>query len=159
VVNGETMRSEVVDNAHVLLDFGDAVYGSVTTGFSMQKYRGPAIEIYGSEGTIQMMGDDWAPEGYELWRNEVGHWEIHAETDPHWEWTEGLRHLVDCIREGREPIHKPEHARHALEIMLAAEAAGRDGRTRELTTTFPPLELPAPEGELHESHDPRVERV
>jgi predicted dehydrogenase len=159
VVDGETIRSEVVDNAHVLLDFGDAVYGSVTTGFSMQKYRGPAIEIYGSEGTIQMMGDDWAPEGYELWRNDVGHWEIHAETDPHWQWTEGLRHLVDCIREGREPIHKPEHAYHALEIMLAAEAAGRDGRTRELTTTFPPLELPSPDGELHESHDPRVERV
>ena len=159
VVDGETVQSEVVDNAHVLLDFGDAVYGSVTTGFSMQKYRGPAIEIYGSEGTIQMMGDDWAPEGYELWRNDVGHWEIHAETDPHWQWTEGLRHFVECIREGRDPIHKPEHAFHALEIMLAAEAAGRDGRAREMTTTFAPLELPLPEGMGHESHDPRVERV
>ena len=75
-----------------------------------------------------MMGDDWAPEGYELWRNGHGAWEIHEETDPHWEWTAGLRHLVDCIRGGTEPIHKPEHAYHALEIMLAAEAAGRDGQ-------------------------------
>jgi hypothetical protein len=41
----------------------------------------------------------------------------------------------------------------------SSEAAGRDGRTRELTTTFPPLELPDAEGETHESHDPRVERV
>ena len=159
VVDGEPVQSEVVDNAHVLLDFGDAVFASVTTGFSMQKYRSPAIEIYGSDGTIQMLGDDWAPDGYELWRNSAGAWEVYDETDPHWEWTEGLRHVVDCIREGREPIHKPEHAYHALEIMLAAEAAGRDGRTRELTTTFPPLELPSLEGDVHESHDPRVERV
>ena len=159
VVDGETVRSEVVDNAHVLLDFGDAVYASVTTGFSMQKYRGPAIELYGSDGTIQMMGDDWAPEGFELWRNEAGHWEIHGETDTHWQWTEGLRHLVDCIREDRTPIHTPEHVYHALEIMLAAEAAGRDGQARELTTTFPPLELPVPEGIGHESHDARVDRV
>jgi predicted dehydrogenase len=159
VVDGETVRSEVVDNAHVLLDFGDAVYASVTTGFSMQKYRSPAIEIYGSEGTIQMLGDDWAPEGYELWRNAGGAWEVYDETDPHWEWTAGLRHLVECIATGRRPLHTPEHAYHALEIMLAAEAAGRDGRTRELTTTFPPLDLPGPAGEGHEAHDPRVERV
>ena len=96
----------------------------------MQRYRSPAIELYGSEGTIQLLGDDWAPEGWELWRNAEGAWRVFPESDPHWQWTEGLRHLVDCVEAGRPTITRPEHAYHALEIMLAAQAAGRDGVAR-----------------------------
>jgi predicted dehydrogenase len=84
-----------------------------------------------------MLGDDWAPEGYERWRNGHGAWEIVAETAPTWPWTDGLRHLVDCIESGREPVTRPEHAYHALEIMLAAQAAGADGRAREIRSGFP----------------------
>ena len=103
-------------------------------GFTMQKYRSPAIELYGSEGTIQLLGDDWAPEGWELWRNEEASWRLFPESDPHWQWTEGLRHLVDCVESGRPTVTRPEHAYHALEIMLAAQAAGprrRRPRDRE----------------------------
>ena len=80
----------------------------------MQKYRSPAIELYGSDGVLQLLGDDWAPEGYELWRNAPGSWELVPESDPGWQWTEGLRHLVDCIEQDREPVTRPEHAYHAL---------------------------------------------
>ena len=55
----------------MLLDFGDARFAVVTTGFTMQAYRSPCIELYGTEGVLQMLGDDWAPEGYELWRNDA----------------------------------------------------------------------------------------
>ena len=91
------MRVEAEDNAHVLIDFGEARFASVTTGFTMQRYRSPAIELYGADGVLQLLGDDWAPEGYELWRNAKGAWELFPESDPGWQWTEGLRHLVDCI--------------------------------------------------------------
>jgi predicted dehydrogenase len=158
MVNGRPVRSQVVDNAHVLIDFGGSVFAAVTTGFSMQRYRGPAIEVYGSEGTIQLMGDDWAPQGYELWRNVRGVWEVYDETDPGWQGTEGLRHLVDCIRTGQRPVHAPGHAYHVLEIMLAAEASSKDGRAREIHSTFPPLELPEA-GAAREEHDLRVDRV
>ena len=157
VVNGETMQVVAEDNAHVLIDFGDARMAVVTTGFTMQAYRSPAVELYGTHGTIQLLGDDWAPEGYELWRNDVGHWELHAETDPAWPWTDGLRHLVDCVETGAEPITKPAHAYHALEIMLAAQAAGRDGQARAIHSEFPAADL-ASLGEVadHERvHDPR----
>ena len=76
----------------------------------MQKYRSPAFELYGTLGTIQMLGDDWAPEGYELWQNCVGAWQTYYETDPHWQWTEGLKHLVECIRGGRKPEIRSDHA-------------------------------------------------
>ena len=84
-----------------------------------------------------MLGDDWAPEGYELWRNDARAWELHPETDPAWPWTDGLRHLVECIETGAEPVTRPEHAFHALEIMLAAQAAGADGRAREIRSDVP----------------------
>jgi predicted dehydrogenase len=136
-VNGRTIRVEADDNAQVLLDFGDARFAAVTTGFTMQKYRSPAIELYGSQGTIQLLGDDWAPEGWELWRNDEQSWRVFPESDPHWQWTEGLRHLVDCIETGRPTVTRPEHAYHALEIMLAAQAAGRDGVARAIESSFP----------------------
>jgi predicted dehydrogenase len=137
VVDGRTIQVDADDNAHVLLDFGAARFAVVTTGFTMQRYRSPAIEVYGDEGTIQLLGDDWAPEGWELWRNDEAAWRVHPESEPHWQWTDGLRHLVDCIETGRPTITRPEHAYHALEIMLAAQAAGRDGVARTVGSGFP----------------------
>jgi len=136
-VDGRTIEVAADDNAHVLLDFGEARFAAVTTGFTMQRYRSPAIELYGSEGTIQLLGDDWAPEGWELWRNDEACWRLFPESDPHWQWTEGLRHLVDCVETGRETITRPAHAYHALEVILAAQAAGRDGVAREIESDFP----------------------
>jgi predicted dehydrogenase len=157
-VNGRTVHVAADDNAHVLLDFGEARFAAVTTGFTMQKYRSPALELYGEEGTIQLLGDDWAPEGWELWRNEEGAWLVYPESDPHWQWTDGLRHLVDCVEAGRSTVTRPEHAYHALEIMLAAQASGRDGVARAIESDFPAVvydeEWVAAEAAHHE-HDRR----
>ena len=138
VVDGERMRVETEDNAHVLLDFGDSVFAVVTTGFTIQQYRCPAIEVYGSHGTIQMLGEDWDPNGYELWQNDIGAWQVFKETDPAWPWTDGLRHMVECIQQGVRPIITPEHAFHVLEIMLKAQEAGRDGQAKIIESTFTP---------------------
>jgi predicted dehydrogenase len=160
LVHGETVRVRAEDNAHVLLDFGDARFAVVTAGFTMQRYRSPCLELYGTHGVLQMLGDDWAPEGHELWRNDRAAWELHPETDPAWPWTDGLRHLVECVETGEAPVTRPEHAFHALEIMLAAQAAGADGRARAISSPFPAPELarlgpPPGAGASHRVHDPR----
>jgi predicted dehydrogenase len=157
LVDGEEVRVRAEDNAHVLIDFGDARFAVVTTGFTMQRYRSPAIELYGTHGVLQMLGDDWAPEGHELWRNDVGAWQLYEEPDPTWPWTFGLQHLVECIERGEEPVTRPEHAYHALEIMLAAQAAGADGVAREIRSDFPAPELHRlpPLGANERVHDPR----
>jgi predicted dehydrogenase len=136
IIQGKSIKVEVEDNAQILLDFGNAVLAVVTAGFTIQKYQSPALELYGTEGTIQMLGDDWAPEGYEIWQNSVGAWQKYYETDPHWQWTEGLKHLVDCIHSGERPSVTPEHACHVLEIMLAAQESGRTGVVQTLESTF-----------------------
>ncbi len=141
-VNGRPIKVETEDNFQILIDFGNACFAVVTTGFTIQKYRGPGLEFYGTEGTIQMMGTDWAPQGYELWQNSVGAWKVFGESDGNWRWTDGLRHLVECILEDKTPIITPEHAYHVMEIMIKAAEAGRDGRTREIESTFTPPTFP-----------------
>jgi predicted dehydrogenase len=138
VVDNQKMRIETEDSAHVLMEHDGGVLSVVSTGFTYQNYRCPAIEVYGSEGTIQMLGDDWDPNGYELWQNSVGAWQLYAEEDPDWPWTDGLRHLVECIQSGTRAIITPEHGFHVLEIMLKAMEAGRDGRAREIESSFTP---------------------
>jgi predicted dehydrogenase len=158
VVEGRPIAVEADDNAHVLLDFGDARYASVMTGFTIQKYRGPALEVYGTEGVLQMMGDDWAPEGLEQWRNEAGVWEIVPETDPGWPWTDGLRHLVDCVERDVAPVNRPEHAYHVLEVVLAAVRSSQEGRAVEIASDFPALDysaFPHDEDDERRVHDPR----
>jgi predicted dehydrogenase len=142
----------------VLLDFGQSRFASIATGFTMQKYRSPAIELYGTEGVLQLLGDDWAPEGFEQWQNARGAWEIHPETEPSWPWTIGLQHLVACAEAGRPTVHRPEHAYHALEVMLAAKRSAAEGRFVDIESTFPPLDyasLAAVQEDERRSHDPR----
>jgi predicted dehydrogenase len=156
---GEVVSVNAEDNAHIVLDFGEGRFASIATGFTMQKYRSPAVELYGAGGTLQMLGDDWAPEGFEQWSNERGSWELFGETDPHWPWTDGLRHLVECIETGAEPVTRPEHAFHALEVMLAAKQSAEEGRVVQVTSTFPELTYAttASAGDDRARHDPRSE--
>jgi predicted dehydrogenase len=140
VVDGEEIDVEVYDNYQILLDFGSAAFGVVTTGFIMQRYRSPALELYGSEGTIQMLGDDWAPEGYEMWTNDLGAWAVYEEIDPRWDWTGAMEHLVDVV--GGAPLMiQPAHAFHVLDIMLAADRAASTGMAQDLSSNFDPLPL------------------
>ena len=137
MAEGVEIEVQSDDNAQVLLDFGDSRFACITTGFTMQKYRSPAIELYGTEGVLQLLGDDWAPQGYERWTREREVWEINEESEPLWPWTSGLRHLVDCVAAGMRPVNQPEHALHGLEVMLAARTSAREGRYVSIESGFP----------------------
>jgi predicted dehydrogenase len=132
------LRPTLDDSFQVALDFGGGTLGVLTTGFTMAALRTPAFELFGSEGTIQMLGADWEPAGFEVWRNDVGAWEIVPESDPGWNYAAGLRHLVEHLADGASPVMSPELALHVLEVMVLAGEASRDGITRALTTGVPP---------------------
>lgn len=151
-INGKRVAVEAEDNAQVLLDFGNACFGVVTSGFTMQQYRNPALEIYGGAGTIQMLGDDWDPEGYEVWENTKGCWQVFKETTPDWPWADGLRHLVECAREGKAPRVTKEHAFHVLETILAAQQAAKEGQTLEIESRFELTRACADSGNAGEAH-------
>lgn len=137
VVDNRRIDVTVEDNVHVLMEFDGGCIASVATGFTMQKYRAPGIEIYGSEGTVQMIGEDWGPQGFELWRNDRACWEVH-EGGGGWRWTDGIRDLVQAIQGGREPVNKPEHAFHVLEVMAQSHESMRSGLAMAIASTFEP---------------------
>ena len=160
MAEGVEIEVQSDDNAQVLLDFGDSRFASITTGFTMQKYRSPAVELYGTEGVLQLLGDDWAPQGFERWTRERQVWELHDESEPMWPWTVGLRHLVECAAAGTKPVSRPEHALHCLEVILAAQASSREGRFVPIETDFPPPDyrnMPGDSADSHRrKHDPRT---
>lgn len=154
-VNGRSVRVEAEDTAQVSLEFQSGALGVVTCGFTMQQYRSPALEVYGTEGTIQMLGDDWDPDGYELFQNRAGCWQVFKETAPDWPWTDGLNHLVESVRNGTKPLVTPEHALHVLEIMALARQSAREGHAFNLESSFAPPNFAheaAPEA-THRQHD------
>ena len=156
VIEGELMEVQTDDNVHLCIEFAHNCYAVVTTGFTIQRYRTPAIEIYGSKGTIQMLGDDWDPDGYELWQNDVGAWKVFPESDPNWPWTDGINHLVHCIRNGVRPLHDPAHAYHVIEIIEKARLVGKTGMAQTIESSFSPPNLSGEktEGAAHLQHDP-----
>lgn len=135
VVDGAMTEVRVHNNAQILLDFGAGVYAAITTGFTIQEYRCPGIKLYGTAGTIQTIGEDWAPRGYELWQNSDGCWQVYDDRGI-WPWTDGLRDLIEAIHEDRPPMSNVEHAYHGLEIMIDAMAALSPRAARTATTTW-----------------------
>jgi hypothetical protein len=80
---------------------------------------------------------------------------LFKEAQPDWPWTDGLRHLIECIHAQTQPLVTPEHACHVLEVMLLAQSAGGDGRTHNLQSTFTPPNFEDADSNLaaHRVHD------
>jgi predicted dehydrogenase len=136
IIAGERITVEAEDNAQLILDFGNATLAVITSSFTIQRYRDATLELYGTTGTIRLQGDDWAPDGYELWQHSTGAWQRIAETNPTWNYLSGLRHLVECIHTGQRPIITPAHAYHVLEVLLKAQIAGRTGQAQSVESDF-----------------------
>lgn len=160
-INGRKVLVEAEDTAQITLTFQNGAIATIMSGFTMQQYRSPAIEVYGTEGTIQMLGDDWDPEGFELWENKAGCWRFFKETQPDWPWTAGLPHLVEALHRGERCDLHPAHPLHVLEIMLCAQESARARRAIDVTSRFIPVKARAVEtGEpAHLQHDRTREHV
>ncbi|MBI2775733.1 MAG: Gfo/Idh/MocA family oxidoreductase [Chloroflexi bacterium] len=137
------------DNNLLLVDFGDATFAVVDATFNVVASRSPRMEVFGLEGTLLVNREDVAAPPVEVYRLDaapgLGGWitpqayEIFpAPADRFAELARGvlIEHLADCIRDGVPPIASGRHARHVLEIMLAAQQSARDGRVIEIATTF-----------------------
>jgi predicted dehydrogenase len=146
-VKGKVIDVEVEDNNLVLLDFGNATFAVVDGTYCVQAAKGPRMEFYGSEGTLNV-NDRGAEAPLELYREDeklgVSGWlPVQAgQGGPGgrggggWSLASGVEHLADCIREGKRPVISAEHARHCLEIMLKALDAAHTGAAQELRTSF-----------------------
>ena len=103
------------------------------------RYRRPAIELYGTEGTANLLGDDWDPQGIELWREDAQTWTVREPDDATWLWTDGLREAVSALHGGRPPLAAPAIDVHVLDVIAAAGRAARDGTAVEVASRFEPF--------------------
>jgi predicted dehydrogenase len=137
------------DNNLVLLDFGESVFAVVDGTYNVVATRAPRMEVYGLEGSIVVKRGDEPGPPVEVYRLDA------APGTPGWvsPWTYNLfpvgsdrfaelqrgaliEHLADCLRDGRRPVASGHHARHVLEIMLAAERSAAEGRVVDVVSTF-----------------------
>ena len=151
---GLDIASPDPDVSHVVLRHDSGALSSIVSSQAIQRYRRPGLELYGDEGTANLLGDDWDPRGYEIWRNATGSWEESEPIDGTWLWADGLRECVTAVREGRPPLQELEHDLHLLDVVAAARTAVAERRAVEVASRFPDLDLTyeSPSG-LEHVHD------
>jgi predicted dehydrogenase len=137
------------DNNLVLLDFGDATFAVVDGTFNVVASKSPRMEVFGLEGTLLVNRDDVGAPPVEVYRLDaapgLGGWispqtyEIFpTSSDRFAELARGvlIEHLADCVRDGVQPVASGRHARHVLELMLAAQQSAREGKVIDVVTSF-----------------------
>ena len=141
LINGKKVKVDTDDNFQILLEFRSGCLAVVTTGFTMQQYNSPAVELYGNNGTIQMIGDDWEPKGFEIWNNKRSSWEEFKTPYANWPWTAGLTHLVECILKNNKPIIQLDHAFHVNEVMIKIYESSKKNKQISIKSVFKTLKF------------------
>lgn len=138
------------DNVLMMLDFGRSAFAVVDSTFNVNASRGPKLEVFGREGTLNLSGAPYGGEGpdLELFRMDaltgLRGWVTPSlsEVSGRMNWVVGLQraamvdHMADCLLSGLPPLLNADHARHVLEIVLAAEESARTGSAVPLKTSF-----------------------
>ena len=138
---GSEIASPDPDVSHVVLRHVEGAVSGVVSSQAIQRYRRPALELYGTDGTANLLGDDWDPRGFEVWRNEGGYWEGHDAIEPTWLWADGLREAIACVLEDRPPLASLDHDLHLLDVVAAARISAAERAAVSVDSSFVPLDL------------------
>jgi predicted dehydrogenase len=141
VVGSAVIHDPEPDVSHVLLRHESGALSSIVSSDAIQRYRRPGLEVYGTKGTVNLLGDDWDPKGYVIWRNDVGRWEEYEAIEGTWHWADGLREAVMALWEARAPLTEVTHDLHLLEIIEAARQAAKERAAVPVLSSFTPLNL------------------
>jgi predicted dehydrogenase len=142
-VKGEIEVTEE-DNAMVVLDHGQGVISNVQCGFNFFNPHGHqgsqetrhTIAIYGSKGSMGLVGYDWEPLGVDLATESDPQWKRHVTDAQGYVWQQGASMICECLATGKEPLVTPEHALHVVDIICASRESQKTGRRIPLTSSF-----------------------
>jgi predicted dehydrogenase len=142
------------DVSHLIARHESGALSSITSSQAIQRYRRPGLELYGTEGTANLLGDDWDPLGLEIWRNTDAAWTCSDPIDATWLWADGLREAVSVLADGHSALTSPTQDLHVLDVIEAARISAREHRMVGVTSTFEPLDLRVEIGAArHHLHD------
>jgi predicted dehydrogenase len=132
------------DNAMVLMEHAGGALSHVQCGFNFFNPHGHegkseqrhTITVYGSKGSMGLVGYDWEPQGVDLATEQVPRFERHATDAADYVWQGGASLVCECLATGKEPLFTPEHALHVVEVITAARESQATGKRVPLTSTF-----------------------
>ena len=120
-----------------VIEFQCGALITVITSFEVYKHGHAPIEIYGSEGTLQVPDPNTFGGPVKLFRNGYKDWVecplSHGYTTN--SRSIGAADIINALKSGRPHRASGELAFHALEIMLAFDKSSQLGRRVELQTT------------------------
>jgi predicted dehydrogenase len=134
---GQRVAIESDDNWQVILRLAGGALATVQSNFCMRQAAGPDLELDGELGTIAVSLIDGA-HPVRVFTDERG-WidepveHARAAGPDH---LLGVEHLVDCVEHGGQPVASLAHARHVVDIRVAAAASARSGRFVDVESEF-----------------------
>jgi predicted dehydrogenase len=147
---GQTLTVTSPDHVLIDMEFAGGALGQLLSSFAVPDIRAPRLEIHFTQGSISMTGDQFIEIPADVFalsagRSAAGRALAQGRNDgllppqPPDRFPTvslGVEHFLACIAGVERPILTAEHARHTLEIVLAAYESIADGRPRDLRTTF-----------------------
>ncbi len=143
---GKTIEVDVPTHIAGVMDFAEGAVGTIITSFDVYAARVPLIQVFGSEGTLNVPDPNTFNGTVRLWRRESGEWEDVPLTRPYQENSRGLgvADMACALRTGRRHRAGDELTFHVLDIMCAFHDASRQGHHIELESACDrPEPLPA----------------
>lgn len=145
VDNKGKIKVEAEDNAQVLMEHTGGILSHVQCGFNYFDPYGhegkgqekPSIQIWGSHGSMSLVGYDWAPHGVDLVTHDNNEKPQRFVPDPGtYVWQQGASVISEALATNIEPRINAEHALHVLEVIEAARASSVAGKKINLQSTF-----------------------
>lgn len=133
---GKLIDVEIDDSSLLMLDFGDATFAFLDATYCVEATMGAALEIYGSDGTIAVMGDGGNKSTLHLFESAKREWRNISVPPPPPIRDLGVLNMVEALRGETDLVLTGERGRHLLEVMTGATRAAMDGRTLTMETTF-----------------------
>ena len=141
---GQTIEVTTPDHVLIHLEFASGALGQLLASFGTLDTLAPWLELHFTDGLVSFGGKSWEPDApvsvytddesddaREGWAHRV---EVPGDAFNTVEM--GARHFIACLLGEEQPVLTAEHARHVLEVILAAYASIEDGRVHETATTF-----------------------
>ncbi len=139
---GKVIPVEVDTHVTGVMEFANGAIGSMIMSFDMWRAEHPYIEIYGTEGSMQVPDPNGFGGPVRISRGTGAYYEIPL-THGYTENSRGIAvaDMAMALRTGRQHRASGELARHALDVMLAFGDSSREGKRIDLKTS---CERPAP---------------
>lgn len=145
--DGMKVKSDYLpDNYIVTLSWGEGTIGVVDAGFTQVASTVNMLEVYGTKGTLTILGQIKIGEGdgirmyLDSPELKVRGWITPQSQDRpprrEFEQCECLSDLIQAIETDSTPILDPRIARHVVDIMCTIPQAAEEKRTLPLSSTF-----------------------